>query len=373
MRRPVLLLFLLFALVLASCSKSVLARPGQPALAARVGDTEITRDQLLEETDAVLELSGSNPQLTLPFATTGEGTYSAELLAAILTGQIRRAALAGVVAERGVEVTDTDREQARQGLVQQLGTDTVGQVSPEAGEAILAQLPEEYALEIIEDAARSIALSNVLFERPEVTDEDVQAFYDENAESLALSCASHILVSTETRSVDEAEAVADDLKAQLDAGADFAQLAMENSEDPGSAASGGELPCAPQGSYVEEFDRAVWNQPVGEVGIPVQTEFGFHLILVTERKVSFEDLRDDLRAALEQQAAQELQVQLQAEIDGVVSTFLAEADVEVDARYGTWDPVTTTVVPPEGPVPLPTTTVPGLVDLPPDAIPSDVG
>ncbi len=75
-----------------------------------------------------------------------------------------------------------------------------------------------------------------------------------------------------------------DLREQIVSGeADFADLARQHSQDPGSARVGGELGTAPRGSYVPEFEETVWSIPVGEVSEPVQTQYGWHLIQVTER------------------------------------------------------------------------------------------
>ena len=79
------------------------------------------------------------------------------------------------------------------------------------------------------------------------------------------------------------------------------RLAGERSLDAQSGAAGGELGCGPAGQYVQPFDEAVFSQPVGEVGEPVETEFGFHVILVTDRSTpTFEDVRPDVEAALAQ-------------------------------------------------------------------------
>lgn len=85
--------------------------------------------------------------------------------------------------------------------------------------------------------------------------------------------ARHILV--------ESEAKCQELKSQLEAGADFAQLAKENSSCP-SKAQGGELGEFGPGQMVPEFDKVCFN---GEIGVPhiVQTQFGFHIVEVTSR------------------------------------------------------------------------------------------
>jgi peptidyl-prolyl cis-trans isomerase D len=88
--------------------------------------------------------------------------------------------------------------------------------------------------------------------------------------------ARHILVAT------EAEATA--VSQLLAAGIDFAKLARENSIDTGSGANGGELGWAPRSTYVPEFADAAFSQKIGEIGKPVKTEFGYHIIQVLGRQ-----------------------------------------------------------------------------------------
>lgn len=87
--------------------------------------------------------------------------------------------------------------------------------------------------------------------------------------------ARHILVST------EADSLA--LKDKIDAGADFAELAKEHSSCP-SGQSGGDLGEFGRGQMVAEFDKAVFEGEVGTCIGPVQTQFGYHLIEVIERR-----------------------------------------------------------------------------------------
>jgi peptidyl-prolyl cis-trans isomerase C len=91
---------------------------------------------------------------------------------------------------------------------------------------------------------------------------------------MALARARHILVSTE----DECNK----LKDQITEGADFAQVAMEFSQCP-SGKRGGDLGEFAPGQMVEEFDRVVFNDSVGEVHGPIKTQFGYHLIEITSR------------------------------------------------------------------------------------------
>ncbi|OXR49934.1 MULTISPECIES: peptidylprolyl isomerase [unclassified Pusillimonas] len=86
--------------------------------------------------------------------------------------------------------------------------------------------------------------------------------------------ARHILVQSED--------TANQLKTAIENGADFAQVAKENSLCP-SSAQGGELGSFGRGAMVPEFDAVVFSAPVGVVQGPVKTQFGYHLLEVTER------------------------------------------------------------------------------------------
>eukprot|EP00995_Heteronema_vittatum_P009910 NODE_5298_length_517_cov_586.322650_g3927_i0.p1 GENE.NODE_5298_length_517_cov_586.322650_g3927_i0~~NODE_5298_length_517_cov_586.322650_g3927_i0.p1 ORF type:complete len:131 (-),score=54.23 NODE_5298_length_517_cov_586.322650_g3927_i0:125-460(-) len=86
--------------------------------------------------------------------------------------------------------------------------------------------------------------------------------------------ASHILVPSEER--------ANELLAEIKAGASFADLAKKHSSCP-SGKSGGDLGSFGPGQMVKEFDEVVFSAPVNEIQGPVKTQFGYHLILITSR------------------------------------------------------------------------------------------
>ena len=91
---------------------------------------------------------------------------------------------------------------------------------------------------------------------------------------MAKASARHILVATQ----EEAE----DIKNQIENGADFAELAKQRSQCP-SGKQGGELGEFGPGQMVKEFDEVVFSEEIGKVCGPVQTQFGFHLIEITAR------------------------------------------------------------------------------------------
>lgn len=92
---------------------------------------------------------------------------------------------------------------------------------------------------------------------------------------MAQASARHILVSTEEK--------ANELKSAIENGSDFGQVAKENSSCP-SSRDGGNLGSFGRGQMVPEFDEVVFSAPVGQVQGPVKTQFGYHLVEVTERQ-----------------------------------------------------------------------------------------
>ena len=133
-----------------------------------------------------------------------------------------------------------------------------------------------------------------------VTDAALQAAYDARYASAAPSTeykAAHILVTTE----EEAKAI----KSAVDNGADFAQQAMEKSTD-GAAANGGDLGWFGQGMMVKEFEDAVIRMQPGTVSDPVKTQFGWHVIQLSETRIAaapaLDTVRDEITAELQQKA-----------------------------------------------------------------------
>jgi peptidyl-prolyl cis-trans isomerase C len=92
---------------------------------------------------------------------------------------------------------------------------------------------------------------------------------------MAQATARHILVSTEAK--------CNELKTAIEGGADFAQIAKDNSSCP-SSRDGGNLGSFGPGQMVKEFDTVVFSAPINVVQGPVKTQFGYHLLEVTSRQ-----------------------------------------------------------------------------------------
>lgn len=139
----------------------------------------------------------------------------------------------------------------------------------------------------------------------------------------------HVLVETEQ----EAEQVLDELAA----GEGFAAVAEARSIDPGSAAAGGSLGPAPRGAYVPEFEEAVWDADLDVVVGPIETQFGFHVLEVTDV---------DTVPADELDPAQTDQL-VGPQINDLITVAFGAAEVEIDDVLGSWDADTASVLPPE--------------------------
>lgn len=235
----------------------------------------------------------------------------------------------GVVARVGdTEITETDVERAGEMLGERLS-----QVPQNQRRDVLIQALID--LQVVADAAREAgledsaafqaerdflvaqALRDIYFQENiagAVSDDDVRARYDEEVAKLDPQeeiHARHILVETE----DEAKALIE----QLDEGADFAELASEHSTGP-SASQGGDLGYFTQGQMVPPFEEAAFALDAGSyTEEPVQTEFGYHVIKVEDRREqappAFEEVADQLRQAMVRERFTETLESLKADAD----------------------------------------------------------
>ena len=148
-----------------------------------------------------------------------------------------------------------------------------------------------------------------------ISDADIKAAYEGHAERYQQGeerRASHILILADKNApeakVAEAKAKADALLAQLKKNPkDFARLARENSQDPGSAAKGGDLDWFGHGAMVKPFEDAAFSLKEGEISGVVRSDFGFHIIQVTgihaAKGKTLADVRGEIETELKQQAA----------------------------------------------------------------------
>lgn len=157
------------------------------------------------------------------------------------------------------------------------------------------------------DAAYITLSQGALAESIEVAEDELRTYYEERAEEYAREerRAAHILVEAG----DEGQATLATIQQRLEEGESFAVLAEEYSVDTVSAQEGGDLGFAGRGVYDEAFEDALFGLEEGEVSGPVETSFGLHLIKLEEVRRSdvpaFDELREDLRLELARTKASE--------------------------------------------------------------------
>jgi len=194
---------------------------------------------------------------------------------------------------------------------------------------------EQWEKKRMDQATVSIVLEREM--KLSISDDDAKKFYDENPakfEEPEMVRASHILLSTKDQSTgvelapDKKEAkrkLAEELLKRARAGEDFAKLAKEYSEDPGSKDKGGEYKF-PRGQMVPEFESAAFSLGTNQISDVVTTQFGYHIIKLSEklpaRKVELAKVADELKEGLKQQ-------EIQKQLPDFIAKLKKEANVEI--------------------------------------------
>jgi foldase protein PrsA len=317
MKRLTVLLVALVALALAAAGCGA-ADPD----AASVNGTAISRDALLRDAKAFAALDGD------PFELRSTGsTYSANGIAGLLFTKITDVIVAKAAERYGLSVDQSDLDALREG-----------------GLGPYEALPAARLDALLRRAAlQNKVLQYVTTERW-WTDDDVAEYYGLVKDSrYEQACTRHILV--------EDEGLAEQVLADLRAGRSFDALAAQHSTDTSNKDQGGDLGCNNRGVFVAEFEQALDGANDGDLLGPVETQFGYHLILVTSayRTRSLDEVRDEIVASFGDERAQ-----------GWADYMLRDADISVDPRYGTWNPETLGITPPPGAV----TSTPNVVNPP---------
>ena len=209
--------------------------------------------------------------------------------------------------EEGITVSDEGVDKEIEEIKRQ-----VGEQARASGQDLSDQEAFDEALkqnQISEDELRQDVRENLPVQQvqervsgnAEPSDEEIQKFYDENKTAQftqpAQRCVRHILFNKDQQQK------AEEVKAQLDDGSDFAALAKENSQDPGSAEKGGDLGCLGKGETVPPFEEAAFAAEKGEIVGPVETEFGYHIIEVTEIREEQTQPLDEVETQITDQLA----------------------------------------------------------------------
>ncbi len=150
-------------------------------------------------------------------------------------------------------------------------------------------------------------LMDVMASRIEVTDEEVREVYEADK----TASARHILLLTEGKTEEEKAEIRkkmEGLLARAKAGEDFTELAKEYSEDPGVTENEGLYEDFPRGMMVPEFENAAFSVPVGEISGIVETQYGYHILQIVDRKKEtrpLDEVQEDIEFQIRQKVAPE--------------------------------------------------------------------
>jgi peptidyl-prolyl cis-trans isomerase C len=196
----------------------------------------------------------------------------------------------------------------------------------EARKRMLDQSAEtKQMLAVQTDNVLANVLAKKITDEVQLTDPDLQAYYNAHKEEFEDAKGSHILIRFKGSSVPlkpnekdltepEALAKAQDIRAKLMAGADFATLAKAESDDTGSAAKGGDLGTFRHKQMVGPFDEAAFTLPIGQVSEPVRTAFGYHIIKITSRTAkSFDDAKPEIEKQIKPKVIKEAMDKIKAQ------------------------------------------------------------
>jgi parvulin-like peptidyl-prolyl isomerase len=297
--KKLLYLFVAGAVSLAACGS------GSGAVVSTVNGEDVTVGQI----DALIDTDGS--------------TVAKDQFAQFLTLQIQWL-IAEAAAKTDYDIAPTDDEITAEAdrIFNAVAGEGESRQDFLSSRGFTEEFLRKYAKQnLVQRDIRDLYLEDV----PEPTQEEIDTQIDDSTSV----CVSHILVDTEKE--------AQDVMTRLDNGEDFAALATELSTDTGTAPNGGDLGCGAPNNYVDSFAEAIRVAPIGEVYDQiVESNFGFHVILVTDRTVPTEE---EAIAAFKDNAVSS---QMEEWFRGAAEA----AEVTVGEDYGTWDSTSLTVVAP---------------------------
>ncbi|MFH0909205.1 MAG: peptidylprolyl isomerase, partial [bacterium] len=258
-----------------------------------------------------------------------------------LDAMITRRLLLKAIEDENVEITDTDITEAMEKITASLPSGTTIEDIYTQSNVTADDFKKDLTTDLRINKLLEAHTENV----PEPGEEALKSYYDDNksqfeqAESVQ---ASHILIAFEPDDTDvikaEKKAKIEEIRKKLADGEDFAQCATENSDCP-SKARGGDLGTFQSGQMVPEFEKAAFSQTVDEVGEIVETQFGYHIIKVSEhvepKTIAFDEVKEKLAKYLRTQdrrkAAEDYIEELKSKSNVTIKTAAASVPAGLES------------------------------------------
>jgi hypothetical protein len=301
----------LLALGASACSSTLNdAATIKYSLSGQDHEEHVTRADLVDE---VRKIAADKPFASWlnqnGFAINGDVTTGSNVSAVWLGNLIQQKAVDALFDARHLKVSPQQLSTAAANVKQIFPT-------PDAYDGF----PKKFREELLDREARREALISSYIH---TSDADGRRYFAQHQSQFACASGrdvSHILLAS--------RAAAQQILDQLHNGADFAELAKEKSTDTGSGAQGGALGCLEPNAFVAPFQKAAETAPFDTPVGPVQSQYGFHVILVTRATPSYEASRTQVQQAL----AAEGQAAARAALTKMLTAF----KVKLDPRFGTW-------------------------------------
>jgi foldase protein PrsA len=315
------------AVALAGCTEG--DKPSPPS-AARVNGQNIPVSQVSDAL-ARFEASAQFDQLA---EQDGPAAARRQYEVMYLGQQIKRLVLKARAEELGIDIKDEVADRIKE-TSSAYPSDKEFKKALEDGGYTVAEYTALIEDQVLEEKLRDEVTAGVAAES-EPSDEEVAQYYKSNRDSYNQTKVQHILV----KDMAEARELATELEASSpDAlGALFAELAGKHSTDSSNADQGGALGWVSPGELVPQFEAAMDKLDTGEVSAPVRSDFGIHVILVTDRRQqSLEDVSDEISKQLKEMSVGQVWGEW-------LQNAYRQADIEVNPRYGKLDPATGQIV-----------------------------
>lgn len=284
---------LIMATVVTGCSKAPTLSEGEVAI---VGSTRVSEEEYNKLLDYYLSIARAQYNLTDDMLNKDEGT-GMTLLDTLKTNVLDIIVLTEVITKKAEENNIKVDEAELTELYEQNHLKMMEQ--DEEYKKIIEDnnLDETFIKDQMRKDLLGYKYKQFYLDKTEIADEAAKAFYDENGDMFHLEQvkAKHILLDDEN--------TAKDIIKKLEAGEDFAELAKEHSTDPTAKDNGGELGYFPKGAMVPEFEEAAFSLEVGKISEPVKSSFGYHVIIVEDKKeesTTFEDAKDQIKNYLKE-------------------------------------------------------------------------
>jgi len=303
------------------------------APAASINGTRIPTEDLVEELNAIqanpdyisaIQSGSSTNGITV--VGTSPNSFDAAFVSQVLLRQLDYSLIRSEVAKRKVAISDACRRQARDDVMLNLGNQNA-----QNGQALFSKFPKRYQDLLVERNTDVIALEAALNGQTCGQSIDAQSYYDTHKDQFTKQCLALIAVAD--------QATADNVVAQARGGADFASLVQQYSIDPTSKASNGDVGCLLPSQFNPSVVQLVTGAKVGDVLDPLPGQGGVSILKLTGRQVApFSEVQSQAQSDAQSTSTQAFGSWLQ--------DARAKAKVNVDPRYGTFDPSKFQINPP---------------------------